>query len=187
MCESLQTLKMHTARRFISISFFVISIFCSNSAFANDLESKIKAVLTYKILSYIQFPISPSGLEENIFRIGFSGNDDEFAVFKALEGKKIKGKSISVEPVTNTNNLALFNGVFISQNSDLPWEKVLTSLKGTSTLTLGETDSFAETGGMIGFYKFQNKIRFVINKDAAEGSGLKINAQLFRVGKLVGD
>ena len=81
----------------------------------------------------------------------------------------------------------MFNGVFISQNSDLPWEKVLTSLKGTSTLTLGETDSFAETGGMIGFYKFQNKIRFVINKDAAEGSGLKINAQLFRVGKLVGD
>ncbi len=187
MCESLQTFKVHTAKKFISISFFVISMFCSNSALANDLESKIKAVLTFKILSYIQFPISPSSSEENIFRIGFSGNEDELAVFKALEGKKIKGKSISVEPVTSTNNLASFNGVFISQNSDLPWKKILTSLKGTSTLTLGESDSFAETGGMIGFYKIENKIRFVINKNAAEDSGLKINAQLFRVGKLVGD
>ncbi len=187
MCESIQTLKKHTAKRFVFIGFLANSIFCSNSVLANDLESKIKAVLTFKILSYIQFPNSSSSAKENIFRIGFSGNEGELAVFKALEGKKIKGKNISVEPVTNTNNLASFDGVFISQNSDLSWKKVLASLKGTSTLTLGESDSFAETGGMIGFYKIDNKIRFVINKNVAEGSGLKINAQLFRVGKLVGD
>ena len=35
--------------------------------------------------------------------------------------------------------------------------------------------------------KIQDKIRFSINKKVAEEAGLKINAQLFRVGKLVGN
>ncbi len=180
-------MKKYAAKRLISIALFAISIVCSNLAFANNLEYKIKAVLAFKILSYIQFPASSAGFEENIFKIGFSGNDAELAVFKSLESKKVKGRKISVEQITSTDNLASFSSVFISQHSGLPWQKVLVALKGTSTLTLGEADSFAETGGIIGFYKFQDKIRFLINREAAENSGLKINAQLFRVGKLVGN
>jgi hypothetical protein len=45
-------------------------------------------------------------------------------------------------------------------------------------LTVGETDHFTESGGMINFFVEGTKMRFQINKDAASSAGLKISAKL---------
>ena len=93
----------------------------------------------------------------------------------------------AVEQITDLDNLVSFNSIFISTYSNLPQQEVLAALKKSSTLTFGETQDFAQSGGIIGFYKVQDKIRFFINNKTAEDAGLKISAQLFRVGKLVGN
>ncbi len=163
----------------------VIHVFYINPAFANNLEHKIKAVLAYKIMAYIHWPSSTFDAADRNIKVGVLGDDAVFNVFKSLEGKKIGDQNIIVDQVTSLDNLTSYNSIFISRNSKFSWQEVMKTLKDSSTLTLGEIDRFAESGGMIGFYNFQDKIRFLINREKAENSGLKINAQLFRVGKLV--
>jgi hypothetical protein len=180
-------LKKHIVKKFIFLSVFAIHIFCGNVVLANTLEYKVKAVLAFKIMSHIRWPTAAFVANDNIFRIGVLGSDDVLAVFKALENKELNGRKITVEQITDLDNLESFNSIFISTYSNLPEQEVLTALKRSSTLTFGETQNFAQSGGIIGFYKVQDKIRFFINKEAAEDAGLKISAQLFRVGKLVGN
>jgi hypothetical protein len=174
-------------KKFFFLSIFAIHIFCGNAVFANTLEYKIKAVLAYKIMSHIRWPTTAFVANDNVFRIGVLGSDDVLAVFKALESKEFNGHKITVENVADLENLESFNSIFISTHSNPPEQEVLAALKRSSTLTFGETQNFAQSGGIIGFYKIQDKIRFFINKEAAEYAELKISAQLFRVGKLVGN
>jgi hypothetical protein len=45
-------------------------------------------------------------------------------------------------------------------------------------LTVGETERFTQTGGMINFIMEGNKIRFEINDETAKKAGLKISSKL---------
>jgi hypothetical protein len=177
---------MRNIKKILLICFLASRIFFCDSAFANDLEYKIKAVLTLKIMSYIQWPDSAFDSSDSIFRVGVSGSEEVLAVFKSLEGKEINNRRIKVEQIKNLNELKSFNSIFISKHSYPEWKEILVHLNGSNTLTFGEMDSFTDSGGIINFYSLQGKIRFLINRKSAENADLKINAQLFRVGKAVG-
>jgi hypothetical protein len=62
---------------------------------------------------------------------------------------------------------------------------VLASLRGKAVLTVGETEDFAEDGGMIAFLVEENKIRFEINLEAADKAKLKISSKLLALAKTV--
>jgi hypothetical protein len=52
-------------------------------------------------------------------------------------------------------------------------------------LTVGETEQFVQDGGIIGFLLAEKKMRFEINLESAEKSGLKISAKLLALAKTV--
>ena len=55
---------------------------------------------------------------------------------------------------------------------------------GTPTLTVGESDDFIATGGMIKFILDQGKVRFEINRLAAERVKLRISSRLLQLARL---
>jgi hypothetical protein len=57
----------------------------------------------------------------------------------------------------------------------------MAALKGRSILTVGDTEGFAEDGGIIRFVTEKNRIRFRINVDAAEAAHLVISSKLLRL------
>jgi len=81
----------------------------------------------------------------------------------------------SATEVTNCHIL------FISSSEKARLPQILKHLNGSSVLTVGEMPGFTETGGMINFVLEGTKMRFQINKDAANNAGLKISAKLLNV------
>ncbi len=63
-------------------------------------------------------------------------------------------------------------------------ENLPASLK-EGILTAGDIGRFAERGGTINFYTENNKVRFKINRTAAERLGTKISSQLLRLGTII--
>jgi hypothetical protein len=57
-------------------------------------------------------------------------------------------------------------------------------LKGRSILTVGDTEGFAQSGGIIRFVTENNRIRFRINVDAAEAAHLTISSKLLRLAEV---
>ena len=58
-------------------------------------------------------------------------------------------------------------------------------LRGSSTLTIGETEGFATLGGIINLTVEENKVRFEINLLAANRAGLKISSKLISLARIV--
>jgi hypothetical protein len=56
---------------------------------------------------------------------------------------------------------------------------------GIGVLTVGEGTSFTRAGGMIAFVIENRRVRFEINRTAAENAGLKLSSKLLTVAKLV--
>ena len=63
--------------------------------------------------------------------------------------------------------------------------KILASLNGNPVLTVGESENFAQQGGMIGLCLEDNKVRFEINLGAANRAKLRISARLSSPAKTV--
>ncbi len=54
-------------------------------------------------------------------------------------------------------------------------------------MTVGETEGFAQAGGVINFTVEESKVRFEINVTTAERAHLKISSKLLALAKVVKD
>lgn len=65
--------------------------------------------------------------------------------------------------------------------------QVLSTLKGASVLTVGETAQFAARGGMIQFSLEEKQVRFEVNLEAASQADMKISSRLLVLARIVSD
>lgn len=64
-------------------------------------------------------------------------------------------------------------------------ERVLSAVRDTPVLTVGDSEAFARDGGMIGLVRRGGRLKAVINRDAALREGISISSKLLRLATLV--
>lgn len=77
--------------------------------------------------------------------------------------------------------------LFISSSKSKNESTIFNQLRNSGVLTVGDSPDFAARGGIIQFVREGGRIRFLINVDAAERAGIKINASLLALAKIVHD
>jgi hypothetical protein len=73
--------------------------------------------------------------------------------------------------------------LFIPGDNEDRLRSTISALKGKSILLVGEASDFIRAGGMIRFVIEGGTVRFEVNQNSAERSGLKISSKLLRVAK----
>jgi hypothetical protein len=68
--------------------------------------------------------------------------------------------------------------LFVSASMKDSLPEIFDKLHNTSILTVGDTDQFIASGGMIKFVIEDSKVHFQINDEAAKKAGLKISSKL---------
>ena len=76
--------------------------------------------------------------------------------------------------------------LFISQSEAGRLDQIFSSLKDRKILTVGDTEGFAQRGGIVRFLTEKNKIRLRINLDAAKAASLTISSKSLRAAEVVG-
>jgi hypothetical protein len=143
-------------------------------------EYQLKAAFLYHFAQFVEWP--PTAFPDPatpmvIAVLGESpfGEDLE----KTISGKSINKHPLEVREIHSateaTNSCHL---LFISSSEKRRLPETLAALRGTSVLTVSETEGFTESGGMINFVLEGTKIRFRINDAAAKSAGLKISSKL---------
>ena len=107
------------------------------------------------------------------------------ALDASLIGKMIGGRSFRVQHLKQPHEVQGCQVVFLGILEKKAMSATLATLKGNPVLTVGESEHFAQDGGMIGFCLEGNKVRFEINITAAEQANLKISARLLALAKTV--
>jgi hypothetical protein len=77
--------------------------------------------------------------------------------------------------------------VFVSSSERRRLPEIEDQLRGASVLLVGEFPGFAGAGGTLQFTIEDNRVRFLINTDAAQRAGLRLSSKLLSVATVVHD
>jgi hypothetical protein len=75
--------------------------------------------------------------------------------------------------------------LFASLNQPDDVARVVASVAARPVLTVGESEGFAQRGGIMNFYFAQGAVKIEGNRAAAARAGLSLSAQLLRVIRVV--
>jgi hypothetical protein len=174
-------------------------------------EEKLKAAYVYNFIKFVERTDEEKTEEENKedkpepIVIGVIGDKDFVKAFGPITKKKIGGRDIVVKyfntpkrkkpknqkdpdferDIDNLqkNAVVVFCACRTSNIQD--WPEILKAMNGSSVLTIGETEGFLKSGGIINFITDKKKLKFDINLIAAEKAKLKFRAQLLKLARNV--
>lgn len=170
---------MHMLRK-ICLIILVGSIFLLIShshTMAQDV-SKYQALFMSKFMDYIQWP---EGNENFVF--GVVGNSRVLTELQNL--MDAKGRKVTIKKITNASSVEGCHIVFLPVTQSKLFQTVYKSSQGTSTLIVAEDEKLAPQGAVITFYVDGGKLKFIINKKAANARKLKISGSLMSLAKVI--
>jgi len=150
------------------------------------VEYPVKLAFLYNFTKFVEWPAASFRDANAPLSICIVG-DDPFST--DLEGelrtRKVGGHPVEVKRLKPTDTLSACQIVFVPATAKNQVARIVKSLKGASTLTVGESEGFALLGGIINLTVEENKLRFEINLLAAERAKLKISSKLLSLAKIV--
>ena len=165
----------------------VVGIALARGQSAQD-EYQLKAAFIFHFAQLVEWPREATG-EGNSLVLCTLG-DDPFRgqLEDTVTGKQILSRMLHVRHARQLSEVRGCQLLFISKAEGKRIPGVLAELQHLPVLTVGETDGFLDEGGMIRFCLEGNKLRFEINRSAAETSGLKLSSRLLVLAKnVIGD
>ncbi len=148
-------------------------------------EYVLKAGYMERFTRFIDIPdsiLAPN--PDSAFIIGVLG-DDPFkgALESFYQDNTIKKHRVEIRHFNNIEQAKNCHMLFVSHSIEKQLPQIVKATRGFPLITIGETKSYARRGVMINFYIEQNKIRFEINLDTVEQSGLKISHLLLNAAR----
>lgn len=174
-----------TALRLLKF-LLALTLLCNSLvASAQNSEANIKAAFILNFAKFVEWPENHPLISQGSFNFCFIGSDRfKKEIQSKIGDRQVKGLSTQITMLGFTEPLDDCAVVFMRDLEPSQSDYVMKSLRASNTLTIGETDKFMRSGGMIRFYADQNRIRFEINPTAAQKAGLKISSQLLNLAKI---
>jgi hypothetical protein len=151
-------------------------------------EYQVKAAFLYNFAKFVEWPPDALPNERSPIIIGILGEDPLGHVLdQAVLGKNINGHELQVARAKSVQDLNRCQIIFVSSSERKRLPEILANLRGADVLTVGDTEGFAPSGGIIQFTLRENRVRLTVNVEAAERARLKISSRLLALAEIVHD
>ncbi len=155
----------------------------AGSIHAQVSEYEYKAAFIERFTRFVEWP---NNIESDTFKIAVIGkNPFNTSLDKLFDGTKIKNQNVEIIYTDKIEDLAKVNLVFISSSEKKRLKEILAFTNKYPILTISDSRGFCAKGVHINMYADDNYIRYEINQDAIEKSGLKVSSLLFASAKIV--
>jgi hypothetical protein len=168
----------------VALNLFLLGWGIAAAKIEDSLEYAIKGAFLLKFGAFVDWP--PSALPEPgaPFIIGIFGEDPFGAdLDHTVQNREVHGRPVVIRRYKRVEQAKEAHILYISPSERERLEQILTSLDGTSILTV--SDESPQPAGIINFIIQEKKVRFEIDLEAAERSGLKLSSKLLSLAKIV--
>ncbi len=147
------------------------------------MEYGVKAAFLLNFTKFIEWPPTAFAQPGAPFTICVLGEDpfgrmlDNIVAGETANGRRLVVERLRRPPVSGCQVL------FVARSEKDP-AKILQGA-GPGVLTVGETESFLQDGGVIALLLENRRVRFDVNLRAAENSGVTISSKLLNVARSV--
>ena len=146
-------------------------------------EYEVKAAFIHNIAKFVEWPAPANG--SNAIQLCVLGRNPFGDALAVLDGKQVGKLSWKISFPTIQSNLRACQVLFIAASESGRLAPILDRLGDAPTLTVGDTEGYAEYGVMVNFYIDENKVRFELNSEAASRARLKFGSQLLKLARIV--
>jgi hypothetical protein len=151
-------------------------------------EYQLKAAFLFNFAKFIEWPAKSFPASQSPFAICVLGVDPfGSAMDQAMQGKAVGDHPVAIERSKDVAEARQCQMIFVSSSEKHRVPEILEGLRGASALVVGETDGFAVAGGTVQFTLEENRVRFLINTDAAARAGLNVSSKLLSLAHVVHD
>lgn len=180
----------HSGALRASIIGIALLLIISAQGFAQGLvnkESQVKAAYIYNITKFVNWPKAKPDADakslpdsEKRLTICYLGGSSVRQSLQPLTSLRAQGRALILKALSPPVDLSACQLVYVTGSKE-DVSRVLDASQDKSCLTVGDSDSFTELGGMIGFTRVKDTIRLKINVTKAKEVGLEISANLLEV------
>lgn len=147
-------------------------------------EPDLKAAFLFNFARHVDWPAEAFPAPEAPFVVVvLSGDPMADAVSGAFSGKVLHGRPVLLRRSKKGEGLDGAHLVFIGTDAEAG--PILSALRDSRTLTVGESAGFLKDGGVIRFFLEERRLRFEVALPAAGRAGLRVSSKLLRVARLV--
>jgi hypothetical protein len=165
-----------------SVVLFAVALHaCSGTALAQSTvdEYRMKAAYLFHFAQLVDWPADSPNEGGGSLLVCILGDDPFHGELEStVAGKQIGSRILRIRHMRPLQDTRGCNVLFISKREGNRIPSLLANLRGAPVLTVGDADGFLSAGGMIRLFLDGNKVRFEINRQAAESAKLKISSQL---------
>jgi hypothetical protein len=173
---------------FIPLGLAVSLLFLGQQQSSAQLvsEYQVKAAYLYNFAKFAEWPASAFTSADDPIRLCVL-NDPPFhsELIQIVKDKTIAGRAVLAVPVQNGQKARGCHILFIDSSQTGEATHLLEALHGSNVLTVGETESFVDQGGIISFVTQDGQVHFQVNHKAATQSGIRLSSRLLSVAKRV--
>jgi hypothetical protein len=138
-------------------------------------EYPVKAAFLQHFIRYVTWPAKAFPSEDSPVEICILGKDPfGDAIDRLVEGRELMGRRIEVRRVTLEEAAGGCHVVFMGREEGALLTHRLRALRTRPILTVTESPKALSAGAMINFVMEGNSLRYEVNLDATEESGLKL-------------
>jgi hypothetical protein len=148
-------------------------------------DAAVKAAFIYNFGKFAEWPALAPGVPIVVCIIG---DDDIGAAFvETVRGQSIKGHALELGRPNGSAEWPGCHMLFVANAQVRQATSGLTAVRTAPVLTISDNRGFAESGGIIELYAESGRMRFAINLDAVERSGLRLSSRLLGLAKVIRD
>lgn len=130
-------------------------------------EYQQKAGLICNFLRQCKWPERRFPTPDAPFIVGIFGNDQISGYLREnIQGRQIQGRSVQVRRITMKEDLSMCHLVFVSRSERDRLRVVMGETRRENILTVGESDNFLASGGVIQFTSYAGVVRYKVSLDA---------------------
>lgn len=149
-------------------------------------EYQVKAAFLINFPKYVDWPAEAFAGTNSPVVLAVPG-DTKVAeeIQKVIAGRTVNGREIVLKRLASGEESGVCHILFISAAEQQRSADVFAKLKDASVLTVGESDGFLESGGIINLVRRDQKIALEVNLTAAGNARIKISSKLLSVASVV--
>ena len=170
---------------FMVLAAALVAVVRPNPAPADEPnEYRVKAALILKFIQFVEWPKDDGGANQNSIVVATVGKDPfDGALEQIVAGRQVAGKPVAVKHFGEANDVERCDVLFVAAQSDGELDKALRKRGPVGILTVGESEQFLSSGGVIRVFPQGGTMRFEISQEAAAKAKLQISSKLMRLAK----
>ncbi len=151
----------------------------------SDEENLLKAAYIYNFAKFTRWSGSDGGAGSSL-HLCHIGEDPLAVELERLSGKRVGEKRLEIKRIAQAVVPGECQILYVGRSLQHGFQQYVTAQASTGVLTVSEISGFARAGGVIELFEEGERVRFLVNLDAAKQAGLLLSSRLLNLARILG-